>query len=159
MKLTVILLLCGVSQFCFSQTTNNIKEVKTLNVYGNGKVIIGQIVINQLTKTKILLADITQEKDSSGVYTTTYRFVPELDDSGFKFNISIVFDQPFIEPFYSNFFSTDVGSVTQYTFSKDVKQKYISAKGNTTSSQISFFVKSYKPVKATIHGVDGEIKK
>src|SRR5450432_390549 len=85
-----------------AQITNNIDEVDKLNIYGNGNVKIGKIII-QSTRTRIFYAGYKQTIDSLGIYTTHYLFAPLEKLPTFGIDITIKFDKPLL-PFGMDYF-------------------------------------------------------
>jgi len=62
-------------------------------------VFIGQIVINQSAQTEVFFLGSTTVQDTTGYYTTTFKFVPNLNPGTFNINVFISFDKPFV-PWY-----------------------------------------------------------
>ena len=63
-------------------------------------VFIGQIIIDQAVPTKVYFLGSITTQDSTGIYTTTFKFAPRNNTSTFDVNITINFDKPFI-PWYT----------------------------------------------------------
>ena len=157
---TIMLILCSFSLIAQNKINNKIKEVKNLNIYGNGKTIIGKIIINQTIKTKIFLLGSSQVKDSSGNFTTVLEFGNEEAIPFFNGDFFFQFDQPVIsvEPHLT------VGMSLSYGLSDDHKSFFFTAgqinrpfgNGNIL---IYFTIQSATKVKVVIaKGVDGILK-
>lgn len=75
-------------------TTNKIDNVKTLNIYGKSKVIIGKVIINQPLSTKAYLISLSQTKDSSDTYTSIIDIDNKEKTPLFGLDITLMFDKP-----------------------------------------------------------------
>lgn len=121
-----------------AQTTNNTsikKATGTVKIY-NGNVSIGQVVVNQTLRPKLILTTYTQTKDTANTYKTVFTFSNPENMPFFNVNIGMKFSapvidvmqdfngQPAVEQMLSEFKSTDmtiyqlkVGQISAPTFS------------------------------------------
>ena len=162
MKYYLTHLLIFVTIFSFAQQpkVNNIKEVKTLNIYGgNNKTVIGKIIVNQTLQTKIFLINYSQTKDSLGIYTTIFNLGNNENFPLFGGNFSLQFDKPVISadgsPLSSGMsISTSLDAdKMNYTFKAGQINRPF--EGNIL---ISFVIKSTQSTLVTIKGIDGVLK-
>lgn len=149
--------------FCFYSSNAQSRKYETkiakaniVNIYGNGRTVIGKIILNTILKTKIFLIKSEQIKDDfTGVYTTLL----ELDNKEkvplFGVNISLLFSSPVI-------------SVTSHVFGFSVSENLSdnNKKYNFQAGQINrnplgptyqIEIKSENKILVTISGLDGKI--
>ncbi|MBS1737902.1 MAG: hypothetical protein JSS98_15065 [Bacteroidetes bacterium] len=156
MKVLLTTLLLTVPLVFYAQKiTNNIKTVKTLNVYGNSKVIIGKIEVNQTLKTKVYLIKSNQSKDSTGVWVSEYFFGNNEEVPLFNANVLLEFDKPVLSE------QTRPGTSFSITWglTEDKMQYYFKAgqinrpfEGNII---FSFQIRSAEKITPVIKGVAG----
>jgi hypothetical protein len=136
-----------------AQITNNIKKVGTLNIYGNGKTVIGQIIINQTIETKVFLTKSSQKKDTGDIFLTTLSFDNKAKIPMFGVDISLDFDGPVlsVEPNASAInesFSTSNGN-------KHYQIQISQVNRFPNTDPLSIIIKSKTPVFTKISGIDG----
>ena len=78
-QLFILLFTCSFSLFSYSQKKPSEKNIHIdtagqINIYGNGNVYIGTIVINKALQTKIFLLSATQSRDTDSSYITELSF-------------------------------------------------------------------------------------
>ena len=148
--------------FAQQPKVNNIKEVKTLNIYGNNnKTVIGKLIINQTLQTKVYLLSYSQSKDSNGIVTTILNFGNNENLPLFNTDIFLLFDKPVLSV------SEQIASsamTLSYSISDDKRSYSFKAgqlnrpfeKGNIL---LSLTITSQPKTNITIaKGVDGIIK-
>jgi len=162
MKYKFILIIILISVVVKSQIKNNIGTVKTLKIYGNGKVVIGTIVIQQTLETKIFLLNSTQQSDSTGTYTTFLGFGNKSKLPMFGVDITIKFSDSVISvngATPGNSLSAAAGTNIYGYISKNSKELVFKAaqvnQQLLTDNMIVFEIKSKKKITFSIYGVDG----
>lgn len=156
--LTPLVLFSTLLSFAQQPKVNNIKQVKTLNIYGNGnKTVIGKLIVNQTLETKIFHISSYQTKDSLGIYTTTINLGNNENVPLFGGNFSLHFDNPVIsvEGHCNGMnISTSIDGEKK-TFTFKAGQINRPFQGNIL---LSFEIKSTQKTLVTLNGVDGQLK-
>jgi hypothetical protein len=140
-----------------AKVENRINSVKTLNIYGNSKVIIGKVVINQNINKSLFLKSLTQIKDTSGIYNTTIVFDSPENPVVFGVKLKLEFDSPFLS--ISEYNATSQGTMT--TTADDRKSWSLEATQlniGQTFGGYTIVIQSLKPIKTTIYGIAGKLK-
>jgi hypothetical protein len=135
---------------------NNIREVKSLNIYGsNNRTTIGQLIINQQLESKLLLWRTSQVLDSSGRYRTEFLFKNPEGVPTFGVKLDFSFNKP-CDTAYSNF----DGVLMQYYWGYvGSKSKFRIAVGQVNpNSAVRLIVFSKEPIYTTIEGLKGIAK-
>ena len=158
--LTSILICSTLVSLAQQPKVNNIKQVKTLNIYGNGnKTIIGKLIINQTLQTNIFLINSYQTKDTLGIYTTTINLGNNENVPFFGGDFSLQFNSPVIsaegqpKSVGMNISTTLNEPHTNLTYK--VGQINRPWEGNIL---LSFIIKSTSKTLVTIKGLDGILK-
>jgi hypothetical protein len=136
---------------------NKINSVKTLNIYGNSKVIIGKLIINQTINKSLFLKSLTQVKDTNGIYNTTIIFDSPENPVVFGVKLKLEFDSPYLS--MSEYNATTQGSMI--TTADDKKSWSLEATQLNimqTFGGYTIVIQSLKPIKTTIYGIAGKIK-
>lgn len=135
----------------------NIDSAGTVNIYGNGKTIIGKIIINQSIKSKILLAEQSQNKDTSGTYITVFKFVNS-DNQGVPFfavNISLEFDLPVVSVSPDLIGETTSAFSINFDLTNANKGFYFKA-SQINAQGFQFKILSKNKIMTKILGIDGK---
>lgn len=159
MKIFLLLLPFLIGTVANAQVTKNthIDTAGTVNIYGNGKVVIGKAIVQQTLETKVLLLNSEQKKDSTGIYTTVIELGNKEKLPLFGVNLLLQFSDSVI--------SVDRGGDGMSigtTLSNDHKQ-FIYKAGQINRSpfgdtMIMFQIKSKNKIVFTIHGIQGVLK-
>jgi hypothetical protein len=157
-KLTLILLL-AFPAILNAQIINNIKKVETLKIYGNGKTVIGQLII-QSARTLIFYRGYKQTVDSVGIYTTEYYFSPLEKLVTFGIDVTVSFDKPIIRngPFGFEAGPAATGSFSGSTDMPNDSTVSFSGAVNCKCGFAKLKVKSKAPLFATFSGIDGQLQ-
>jgi len=157
MKYLWFLLLLATNSF--GQKNNHIGEVGTLNIYGNGKVVVGKIIIAHGVNKQLFLKQLTQTKDTSGIYTTTIVLDTPEDPKVVGYNLKLEFDKPVISVnAYNGIFSggafIDGLDTTKTKWSEQATELTISK----ILGGYTIIIKSNSAIKTTIFGIAGKLK-
>lgn len=156
--LTFLLIFSALFSFAQQPKVNNIKQVKTLNIYGNGnKTVIGKLIVNQTLETKIFYISSYQTKDTLGTYTTTINLGNNENVPLFGGNFSLQFDNPVIS-------AEGHCNGMNISTSLDAEKKNFTFKAGQINRPfqgnilISFEIKSSQKILVTLNGVNGQLK-
>ena len=156
MKRLLIIILCFWVVNTRSQSTGQVKE---LNVYGeNGKSVIGKVIVNATTTTKLFLLKSIQKKDTVNNYVTTFYFGNKETTPLLEARILMKFSKPVIDVMPS--FSAAFNSVNGLS---DDHLTYVFKAGRLERDPgsvviISFTIKSKGRVVTEISGLDGIVR-
>ena len=158
-----LLLFCFVSNAQKIQYKTHIDSAGTVIIKGGKTTIlkvdtafIDHVIINQTAKAGIYLISAILTKDSSGIYTTKYKFAPAEDLGSFNINISIQFDKPIIENKNQDYIDADYG-IAQCSGGYDSKLRLLNIRGIITSRSCTIRIQSKDILFANIYGVEGKI--
>lgn len=163
MKFYLTILSLIISSMTFGQKNatvinNDIQNVKTLKIYGNGKTVIGKIIMNQTLKTKVLLLKTDQFKDTlTGLFTTIVELGNKDNIPLFGVNITLKFDKPYlsIDAHCTAMSVSESRSNDQKEFIFEAGQINL----NNFGPMLQFEIKSKEKIVYTISGIDGGTKK
>jgi hypothetical protein len=147
--------------FAQKQKVNNINQVKSLNIYGNGnKTVIGKLIVNQTLQTKIFLINSYQTKDTLGIYTTTINIGNKENVPLFGGDYSLEFDTPVIsaegKPQSMGMDISTTLNEAHTNFSYKIGQ--VNRPWGGGYILLSFVIKSTRRTLVTIKGIDGILK-
>lgn len=159
--LTYLLICSTLFSFAQQPKVNNIKQVKTLNIYGKGnKTVIGKLIVNQTLQTKIFLINSYQTKDTLGIYTTTIDLGNNENVPLFGGDFSLEFDTPVIsaegKPHSMGMNISTTLNEDHTNFSYKIGQ--VNRPFGGGNILLSFVIKSTKKILVTIKGLDGIFK-
>ena len=117
------------------------------------------VIINQTIRTKVYYWESISEKDTSGLYTTSYLFAPRPPNNPgvFLVNIRMRFNKPLLPDHNGMLFSIPDAAVVQGQYGVDPDSSGLTLHGQITGNTLTIVVKSKMPLFATIYGVDGRI--
>src|SRR5579872_4588571 len=153
--------LISLISYCQKQPQKNIHvdTAAQVNIYGNGHVYIGTVIINQTIKTKIYLLGVDQQKDSTGIYTTIFSFGNKETLPLFGVNITIEFSDPIIIADIGGSAMTSVA----YGYNEN-KTAFQFTAGQINRNSLggneifTILAKSKTRLHFAIHGIDGAMK-
>jgi hypothetical protein len=154
MKRLLIIMLCFYALGAIAQSKTN--TAKQLNVYGrDGKTVIGRVIVNTTSASKLFLLKSTQKKDSANNYITTFYLGNKETTPLLDARILMKFSKPVIDvmPTFSAAFNSLSGL-------SDDHITYIFKAGRLDRDPgsvvvISFDIKSKDRVITEISGLDG----
>jgi hypothetical protein len=162
MKIFITLFICSYTLISEAQNVkneNNIKELKTLNIYGqNNKVIVGKIIINQSVNKQLFLKKLTQVRDSSGIYLTTIILDTPEDPRVVGYSLLLEFDKPVMSvDAYNGILSGGaiIGGLDKTK--KRWSEKATELNINKVFGGYTIIIKSESLIKTTIHGIAGKM--
>jgi len=123
-----------------------------INITKADTVLIGQVIINQGIKSKLKIKNYSQQKDSSGSFTTIIKLLNQESATTFDVNLIIKFDKP-VASVYWSFTGAAMAEETGNT--ADKKQYLFKAGQLTCADGLEIIIKSNEKVFTIIYGVDG----
>lgn len=139
----------------FSQTkvyNTTINKPSGNIIIKNGKVTIGQIIVNQNVKTKLYLTEHTQVKDTYGNFRTEFIFKNPLELPTYNIDVSAKLSSPCDTAYFS---AEGISWSTIESHKTDRTEYKISIQQLNALSFLRFIVISKKTLFIKIEGVDG----
>jgi hypothetical protein len=168
MKTSLLLILLLYSVFTFSQKTiynTNIKSAEkvtiknekgsTVIIYTADKVEIAKVIAEK-AKTRILLKELTQRKDTSGLWITVISFAnPDTEGESEKINISVQCNSQINSANWG--YTEGISYSFGITEEKDLQKGSIKYKASKLSagSVLILTITSSTQIKPIISGIDG----
>ncbi|AXY75391.1 hypothetical protein D3H65_15975 [Paraflavitalea soli] len=156
MKYCLLAIVFLAAQPCLAQKkiyNTSIRKAEKVTIKGGNNFIThaDTVYIETEKRIEMLFAGKKVEKDTSGIFTTTYTFVPGGGELSFPFDIAMKFDKPILRRYCISAVSSLSPGIIPMTV--DCGDYWIHATGNTTSTGITITLKSMKPLTADIYGI------
>ncbi|WP_336516589.1 hypothetical protein [Pollutibacter soli] len=155
-SLLFLLLFATTSCFCQDKITN-IKNAKVVNIYGNGKTVIGKLIINPTLVTNLKIIKYTPNVLENGIYITTIALDNKEKVPHFGTDITISTDKPMedVEAMSGAKISVNYELNPERTVYRIIASQI--NRGRPGTDLLTFTIKSKEKIFCTITGVDGKL--